>query len=132
LAPTARYCGTLTFGSPEIVGRTGHLTAASDIWGLGVILYALVYATLPFGDKPVCRERICAGRFEFDDDKPTSEEYRALVSAILCVNPARRATIEQIRAHPWLAAKSATQKVCIISSALQHTDDDGKAADKPK
>lgn len=116
------------YGSPEIVGRTGRLTAASDIWGLGVILYALVYATLPFGDKPGCRERICAGRFQFkDDEKPTSEEYKALVSDILRVNPAHRPTIEEIRGHLWLSAKSAPQKVSIISSAPEHADVDNQA-----
>lgn len=104
----------MLYSSPEIITGTGHFSTATDIWGLGVILYALIYATLPFGGKDL-RQHIAAAQFSFPPQVPVSPDCKALISAIMKINPAERLTIDQIRAHPWLTGSRAPVKPILAS-----------------
>lgn len=112
--PLKKAFGSMLYSSPEIITGTGHFSTATDIWGLGVILYALIYATLPFGGKDL-RQHIAAAHFSFPAQVPVSPDCKALISAIMKINPAERLTIDQIRAHPWLTGSRAPLKPILAS-----------------
>ena len=42
------FCGTPSYMSPEIVGKSSYLGPASDIWACGIILYVMLTGTVPF------------------------------------------------------------------------------------
>lgn len=46
IAEIEQIVGTLGYAAPEYM-RTGHLTAKSDIWSYGVVLYELITGRLP-------------------------------------------------------------------------------------
>lgn len=101
-------CGTPQYLAPEVLtseadSKKGY-DKAVDLWSLGCLLYILLSGAPPFGDDAAAMDRIKQGVVEFPDKrwKHVSETGRDLVKRLLCVKPELRATVEDIRNHPWM------------------------------
>ncbi|XP_070559701.1 NUAK family SNF1-like kinase 1 [Ptychodera flava] len=94
------YCGSPLYASPEIVNGQPYYGPEVDCWSLGVILYALVYRTMPFDNSDftkLTKQISEANYYEPANPSPASE----LIRNMLTVNPKKRATIEEICSHWW-------------------------------
>lgn len=96
------WCGSPPYAAPEIFEGKEYEGPAIDIWSLGVVLYVLVCAALPFDGESVheVRDRVLEGRFRVP--YYMSSELEDLIRKILVKNPAQRYTLNQIKGHPWL------------------------------
>ncbi|XP_048876823.1 NUAK family SNF1-like kinase 1 [Brienomyrus brachyistius] len=95
------FCGSPLYASPEIVNGRPYHGPEVDSWALGVLLYTLVYGTMPFdgGDHKTLIRQISNGEYR----EPTqSSDARGLIRWMLMVNPERRATVEDIANHWWV------------------------------
>ncbi|KAM9807980.1 NUAK family SNF1-like kinase 1 [Neosynchiropus ocellatus] len=95
------FCGSPLYASPEIVNGRPYRGPEVDSWALGVLLYTLVYGTMPFdgGDHKKLIHQISNGEYK----EPTqSSDARGLIRWMLMVNPERRATVEDIANHWWV------------------------------
>uniref|UniRef100_A0A3B3ZU85 non-specific serine/threonine protein kinase n=1 Tax=Periophthalmus magnuspinnatus TaxID=409849 RepID=A0A3B3ZU85_9GOBI len=95
------FCGSPLYASPEIVNGRPYRGPEVDSWALGVLLYTLVYGTMPFdgGDHKNLIRQISNGEYK----EPTqSSDARGLIRWMLMVNPERRATVEDIANHWWV------------------------------
>ena len=96
-------CGSPGYAPPEMILGCKYDGLLSDIWSCGVILYAMLFGSLPFDD--ICEEKlyskIIKGDFGFPENIIVSDDVKILLKKILVVNPRLRATIKDIRADPW-------------------------------
>jgi len=107
-----RRCGSEEYCAPELLDS--HVTSFSgvklDVWCLGVVLYCLLAAQFPFNAKN--RRTIMA----YGGEHPTvsfssniSGSAQDLLSKMLEINPAKRITMEEVAAHPWIVAQQQSQ-----------------------
>eukprot|EP01117_Protostelium_nocturnum_P012923 TRINITY_DN4783_c0_g3_i1.p1 TRINITY_DN4783_c0_g3~~TRINITY_DN4783_c0_g3_i1.p1 ORF type:complete len:520 (-),score=183.32 TRINITY_DN4783_c0_g3_i1:28-1587(-) len=94
-------CGSPNYAAPEVISGKLYAGPEVDIWSCGVILYTLLCARLPFDDEyiPALFKKIRAGAYE--QPMHVSASCRDLISAMLVVDPLKRITVAEIRAHPW-------------------------------
>ncbi|XP_037885441.1 uncharacterized protein LOC119635015 isoform X1 [Glossina fuscipes] len=97
----ATFCGSPLYASPEIVEGTPYQGPEVDCWSLGVLLYTLVYGSMPFDGSNFKRlvKQISQGDY-YEPKKPSRAS--ALIREMLTVCPRKRATIEQICSHWWV------------------------------
>jgi len=69
---------------------------------MGVILFALTCGYLPFDDPNinVLYDKIMKGSYKAPFF--LSAEVKHLLSTMLAVNPKKRATLDQVKRHPWI------------------------------
>lgn len=97
----ATMCGSLYYASPEIF--SGHkYTKQTDIWSLGIVLFAMCARRLPFAEN---------SQEDFDNQinsndifypKHFSQSLVNLLEKMLERNPTKRITIAEIKEHLWL------------------------------
>jgi serine/threonine protein kinase len=72
---------------------------ASDIWSMGVTLYAFVYGQIPFHDDNVMAlySKIQSDPVVFQERPPISEELKDLISRMLHKDPSQRLTLPEVK-----------------------------------
>ncbi|ORX55822.1 Pkinase-domain-containing protein [Hesseltinella vesiculosa] len=98
-------CGSPHYASPEIVMGKAYDGTKTDVWSLGVILFALLSGHLPFDDESMPRllEKIKLGRYR-PIPSSVSAEAKDLVRKMLVVDPSKRIKMNQLLCHPWLSS----------------------------
>lgn len=101
------YCGSYAYASPEILKGVPYQPQASDIWAIGVVLYAMVVGRLPFDDSSVryllrqVQQKVTFPMSATD----LSVEIKSLIEKILA--PLKiRAGIHEIQADTWFQMES--------------------------
>ena len=98
--------GTPSYTAPEVWGTDKYEAKKSDIWSLGATLHAMVFGTLPY---------LCTDQQQLIDMVTAPEEWKCtqqahaddadfvdLLRAMLRKQPKERASLDAIKAHPWL------------------------------
>jgi len=96
-------CGTPKYMAPEVIMRPpgGYDGRKSDVWEIGMVLYALLAGFLPFtgdDDNAVFRS-ILNGRVKFPSF--FSDGAKEILRLMLDKDPNTRSTLEEVRKHPW-------------------------------
>ncbi len=108
----ATSCGSPCYAAPELVVQDGlYAGSAVDVWSCGVILYAMLAGYLPFDDDPanpdgdninLLYKYIMATPLSFPEY--ITAEPRDLLSRMLVPDPLKRADLQTVMQHSWLAA----------------------------
>ncbi|KAF8818156.1 Wee kinase [Cardiosporidium cionae] len=99
------FTGTVEYTAPELLemDRQGHFRkdydTKSDMWSLGIVLYALCYGKLPYShkDPQICRNLILNHSCMILPDFPKrSSLLRHLLLALTSLNPQERPSTDEI------------------------------------
>lgn len=95
------YCGSPLYASPEVVNALPYQGPEVDCWALGVLLYALVYGSMPFDSNNyrTLTDQISSGRYR---QPPNPSDACGLIDWMLNIKAEGRATIEDISNHWWV------------------------------
>lgn len=102
---TMTPCGTVGYTAPEIV-KDERYSKSVDMWAMGCVLYTLLCGFPPFYDESIqlLTEKVAKGQYTFLSPwwDEISKSAQDLVSHLLTVDPAKRYTIKEFLAHPWI------------------------------
>lgn len=98
--------------APEMLRHTEYHKSV-DIWALGVIVFILLFGSLPFdGDtSKITSESEIRKKFTLRFPQQASDISASaidLIRHLLDVNPETRYTAKQALAHPWVMGKTST------------------------
>ncbi|CAF2050694.1 unnamed protein product [Rotaria magnacalcarata] len=95
------FCGSPLYASPEIVSGTPYKGPEVDCWSLGVLLYTLIFGTMPFqgGDYNRLVRNITSGNFIQPREQ---SDALNLIHKCLTVSSRKRFNIDDIAMHEWI------------------------------
>lgn len=96
--------GTIYTMAPQVL--RGVYTSQADLWSSGVVAYMLLSNTKPFYGKKRRHvvSKILQGNYNFYSKiwNKRSDESKAFVRSLICVDPKKRLTADKALEHPWL------------------------------
>merc|ERR1719300_1422968 len=113
------YVGTRGFRDPELIKKVKEYTKACDIFSMGVVLFVMLTGYMPCNTADKSDTWYAPLMKSPPDEKKfwkqhkgcgVPKECRSLVAAMLAYKPKSRATIKQIKEHPWWNGKVVEQK----------------------
>ncbi|CAL7946800.1 unnamed protein product [Xylocopa violacea] len=112
------FCGSYAYASPEILKGIPYLPQLSDVWSMGVVLYAMVFGRLPFDDTNYSQLlKQVQNRVTFPKEPTVSQACRSLISRIL-VPQRMRLDINYIRNDAWLATSLVTAQTSTTDTLM--------------
>lgn len=94
-------CGSPCYASPEMIAGKRYSGLDTDIWSLGVILYAMTVGYLPFEDPDT--NKLYKKILSCDYLVPgyVTKPAKDMMKKVLQVDPKKRYKIDEIKKHPW-------------------------------
>lgn len=96
------FCGTPSYMAPELVMGKEYSGFSTDMWALGIVLFAMLSGRLPFEGQTESQlyAKIRRGIFRFPDG--VSDLPRRVVAGILRIDALSRPTAAQALQHQWV------------------------------
>jgi len=94
-------CGSPCYAAPEMILGQRYNGLKSDLWSLGIILFAMTCGFLPFENKDttLMYKKVIKGEYEIP--KHLSDNVKILIKGLLTVDPKKRFSIDEIRNCLW-------------------------------
>ena len=134
--------------APEIIEGRAYSGAAVDIYALGVVLFAMVTRSTPFGalsrlgsDQTVLAtdrlyQLFCLDKAtfyaRFESSMSLSAEFKSLMDAMLNPNPELRTTHAELLMHPWVVSQTMSADEARADMRDRKAAKDGKAVPMPR
>ena len=96
------FCGSPPYAAPELFQDHSYLGPNVDIWALGVLLFFINTATLPFRGETIAKLKKLIFECNYVMPDYLSDDCQFLVRGILRLTPQDRFTLAEIRQSSWL------------------------------
>jgi len=106
-------CGTPIYLAPEIFEEKGH-DEAVDLWCIGVLLFELVTATVPFQGNDIDTLKSNILNLKITWPKDINTDAKNLIMKILKLKPKERLPLEEMLKHPFITKYCPDAVNCLI------------------
>jgi serine/threonine protein kinase len=100
------YCGSLQYAAPEVIHGDPYNPKYSDMWSLGVIMFAVLNKAMPFEEsspRELYRKQMSRNwRFRAKIFDHTSTDCVTIIKCLLDPEPAKRPNIDQMVYSDWI------------------------------
>nr|XP_009858398.1 testis-specific serine/threonine-protein kinase 3-like [Ciona intestinalis] len=97
------FCGSAAYAAPEVLRGVPYEGTSSDIWSLGVILFIMACALMPFRDTSLSKIlKDQKNTPNFPEKHKLNKRYCHLVTNILRYDLKKRFSLQDILHHDWL------------------------------
>ncbi|XP_062614346.1 serine/threonine-protein kinase MARK2-like isoform X2 [Saccostrea cucullata] len=115
-------CGSYAYTAPEVIKKGSYDGFHSDVWSLGIILFAMVNGRLPFNDSQLqeMEEEMKMQRLRFE--RNISFDCMSLIRRLLRYSPRCRPSIREVHEDSWLISKKSNpQQLYHVKGGASHS-----------
>ncbi|KAH9414551.1 hypothetical protein DERP_008747 [Dermatophagoides pteronyssinus] len=106
----ATACGSPAYVAPELLKGTSYSGPPVDVWSTGVLLYVLFTGQLPFDSENLAKLYNTIKEGNYSIPAHLNSDVKDLLKRMLCVDPKKRITVDEIMKHKWLANDKLARK----------------------
>lgn len=96
------FCGSPPYAAPELFQDKQYVGTKVDIWALGILLYFMLVAKMPFTGDTIPELQKCILNGQFKLPSRLSEDSKTLIQGILTQNPTERYCVDDIVSSMWM------------------------------
>ncbi|KAJ8912567.1 hypothetical protein NQ315_006639 [Exocentrus adspersus] len=124
------YCGSAAYAAPEVVNGTPYNPKLSDVWSLGIILFIMLNASMPFDDsnlRKLLKDQMTKNWvFRSRVRETLSSSSKSLVRHLLEPDLTQRLTLDRVIQHEWLRLRK--DRPSSLIGRLVHSAPHGQAS----
>ena len=98
-------CGSYAYGAPELISGQPYDGKKTDVWSMGVILFAMVVQRLPYSDNGMLAELLLERKWVPSIPDRVNQQCQDLIRKMLLYSDRDRLPLHRVLAHPWMLGK---------------------------
>ncbi|GIY77068.1 hypothetical protein CDAR_41561 [Caerostris darwini] len=126
--PLRTFCGSPPYAAPELFRDDSYVGPMVDIWALGVLLYFMLTASMPFKATTVAglKKQILEGEYVIPEYLST--ECHFLIMGVLKQDPKMRITLDQLKKSTWMNGQTLPEALPEVAMLSGKSDCNGNDA----
>lgn len=120
------YCGSAAYAAPEVVKGTPYNPKLSDVWSLGIILFIMLNASMPFDDsnlRKLLKDQMTKNWvFRTYVREGLSTAVKAIVCQLLEPDLTLRPNLDRVFQHEWVKLKKDKNPAPLLGRIIHSAD----------